>query len=423
MMKTILLADLTKCRPWIVLALGATLGACAFPPGSSSSDTAATTPPVVALPFDEAVLKAANDLLGKVQWPSPGEGASPAKHTLVIDPLIDGMTGHQSTATVSMQARIEQLAREKYPQFNVQPFAAATVDQSPVVLVGTFTPVNPQGKTEGTREAWRICLALADLQSGKIVAKGTARAQLQGVDNQPVRYFRDSPAWTPDPATEGYVKTCQGTKPGDPINPVYASRIKTAAFISEAIEDYNAGRYQQALNRYTTVLAMPGGQQLRTYNGIYLANWKLGRRQAALQAFDQLVDYGLAQKSLAIKFLFKSGSTAFLANPQVSGAYPLWLKQIATRTASRPTCLEIVGHTSPSGPEPVNQRLSLRRAEFIQQHLTSRAPDLAKRTIATGKGSQAALVGTGKDDLTDMLDRRVSFEVMDCAAPRPATGS
>ena len=409
-------------HPMIALALIATLGACTTSSQPPTSSVAPAPQPVTVLPFDEAVLKAANDLFTKAQLPPTGS-ASPVKHALVIDPLVDGMTGNQSTATLSMQSRIEQLAREKYPQFEVQPFSASNVEKSPLVLVGTFTPVNKEGKTEGSREAYRICLALADLKSGKIVSKGTVRAQLQGIDATPTPYFRDSPAWTKDPATEGYIKTCQGTKPGDPINPVYADRIRIAALLSEAIEAYDAGRYQQALDRYTQVLQMPGGDQLRTYNGIYLANWKLDRRVAATQSFGKIVDYGLANKRLAVQFLFKPGSTAFLPNPQVSGPYPLWLKQIATHSANSNACLEIAGHTSPTGPEPLNQRLSLRRAEYIKQRLDSQAAELGKRTIAAGKGSSENLVGTGKDDLSDALDRRVSFQVIDCTAGGAPTGS
>lgn len=409
-------------RHWMILALVAALGACATAPQTPSSSPTTTTQPVPVLPFDEAILKAANDLFTKAQRPLD-DSAPPGKRVLIIDPLIDGMTGAQSTATLSMQSRIEQLARDQYPQFDVQPFSAANVDKSPTVLVGTFTPVNKDGKTEGPREAYRVCLALADLESGKIVAKGTARARLDGVDATPTRYFRDSPAWTKDPATEGYIKTCQGTKAGDPINPVYASRIKTAALISEAIEAYDAGRYQQALDGYLAILSMPGGEQLRTYNGIYLANWKLGRRDAAAESFGKLVDYGLANQSLGMKFLFKPGSTAFLSNTQITDAYPLWLKQIAMRAAKSSACLEITGHTSPTGPGPINDRLSLRRAEYIQQRLESHASTLSKRMIVTGKGSREALVGTGKDDITDALDRRVSFQVIDCAVPGASTGS
>ena len=405
-------------HPMVALALVATLGACTTSSQPLTSSIAPAPQPVTVLPFDEAVLKAANDLFAKAQLP-PAGSASPVKHALVIDPLVDGMTGNQSAATLSMQSRIEQLAREKYPQFEVQPFSASNVEKAPLVLVGTFTPVNKEGKTEGTRAAYRICLALADLKSGKIVGKGTARAQINGVDTTPTHYFKDSPAWVKDSATEGYIKTCQGTKAGDPINPVYADRIKTASLISEAIDAYNEGQYQQALDRYTQVLKIPGGDQLRTYNGIYLANWKLGRRNEATQSFGKIVDYGLANKSLAVKFLFKPGSTAFLPNPQVSGPYPLWLKQIATHTANSNACLEITGHTSPTGPEPINQQLSFRRAEYIQQQLNSQAPTLMKRTLADGKGSSENLVGTGKDDVTDVLDRRVEFQVIDCASPSP----
>ncbi|MCK7477210.1 MAG: hypothetical protein M0C28_06665 [Candidatus Moduliflexus flocculans] len=152
--------------------------------------------------------------------------------------------------------------------------------------------------------------------------KGVARAQPEGVDITPTAYFQDSPTWAPDQATEGYIKTCQGTKPGDPINPVYADRILTAALISEAIDAYNSGQYQQSLDLYRSALQAPAGEQLRVYNGLYLTSWKLGRRNEATQAFGKIVDYGLTNKRLAVKFLFKPGSTDFWPDRQVTGPYP-----------------------------------------------------------------------------------------------------
>ena len=59
-------------------------------------------------------------------------------------------------------------------------------------MVGTFTPVSAAGRTEGSRAAYRFCLALADLGTGKIVSKGLARSQLEGVDSTPLPAFRDS---------------------------------------------------------------------------------------------------------------------------------------------------------------------------------------------------------------------------------------
>lgn len=381
-------------------------------PAPSATSTAGAAAPVLVplLSFDNAVQAAANALFSSAQL-AP-ETSRPA--VLVIDPLINGTSGEQSAATHSMESRIVELVKARYPQFDVQPFSASRVARSPIVLVGTFTPINSRGQTAGNREAYRVCLALGDLRTGKIIAKGSSRARMDGVDATPTSYFRDSPAWTMERATDGYIKTCQGTKVGDPINPAYLDGILAAGLMGEAIKAYELGRYRESLDLYSGALGAPSGDKLRVYNGIYLANSKLGRRDAATEAFAKIVDYGLASKRLAMKFLFDPGSTAFLSAPAVSASYPLWLQQIARRASQGNACLEIGGHTSRTGPEPLNERLSLLRAEFIKHRLVDQAPTLGKRLITTGVGSRETLIGTGRDDLTDALDRRVVFTVIDC---------
>ena len=378
-------------------------------PAAPPQAAAPPSPPPI-LPYADAVMNAANTLLTSASEAS----RSPVKIPLIVDPLIDGMTGGQTIATQSMGEQLVRLVREKYPQFEVERFNAASVARQPFVLIGTLTPVNKQRQTTGQREAYRICLAMADLKTGKLVSKGLAFAQMQGVDATPTPFFREVPAWTEDPATLGYIRTCQGTKAGDPINALYVDRIVAAALISDAIDAYNAGRYRESLDLYVAAQRTPGGDQFRTYSGLYLAHLKLGQRDAAVQAFGQLVDYSLQTKRLAVKFLFRPGSTAFVQDPKVTGIYPVWIKEIAVRTRNRDACLEVVGHTSPTGPEPLNQRLSLLRAEYIRDRLISDAPTLKNRTIANGVGSSATLVGTGKDDASDALDRRVEFKVVGC---------
>lgn len=371
----------------------------------------ATLPPTQA--YDKAVLSAATALFKNAKLPAEGMPAQ-AKYAVVIDPLIDGMTGTQSVATQAMGVRLANLMREHYPQFDVKAFSAANVAKSPLVLIGTFTGVNAERKTTGTREAYRICLALADLRSGKLVSKGLAFALPDGVDPTPLAFFRDAPAWSEDPATEGYIKTCQGTKAGDPINPLYLDRILAASLVAEAIDAYDAGHYQNALELYGSALATPAGNQFRVHNGIYLAHWRLGHRQQAAAAFGKIVDYGLEHHRLAVKFLFRPGSTAFVQDAKLSGPYPLWLKTIAQRSGGSANCLEVTGHTSPTGPEPLNERLSLLRAEYVKERLAGMSPSLAKRMIANGVGSRQTLVGTGRDDASDALDRRVEFKVIGC---------
>nr|MBL8412019.1 OmpA family protein [Dechloromonas sp.] len=380
---------------------------------ASPGQPAAAPAPPPPQAYEKAVLSAATALLGNAKLPPEGTPAR-QRYAVVIDPLVDGMTGAQSVTTQSMGARLTKLMREQYPQYDVQPFSAGNVAKSPFVLIGTFTGVNAQRQTAGQREAYRICLALADLRSGKLVSKGLAFALPEGVDPTPLAFFRDAPAWSDDPATQGYIKTCQGTKAGDPINPLYLDRILAATQIAEAIDAYNAGRYRDALDLYSAALATPSGNQLRVHNGIYLANWKLGRKADAQAAFAKIVDFGLEQRRLAVKFLFRPGSTAFVPDPKLSGPYPTWLNTIAKRTAAGSSCLEITGHTSPTGPEPLNERLSQLRADVVRDRLARDAPTLSKRMIATGMGSRQTLIGNGRDDATDALDRRVEFKVIGC---------
>ena len=381
-------------------------GTQAAPPTQAAPSPPAPPTPV---PFDDALLRAANDLFSKAAVP-PGDG----KIELVIDPLIDGISGAQSTATRLMQERIVALVRKSYPRFEVRPFSSVALARAPVVLIGTFTAINNSGVADGPRDAYRICLALADLRSKSIVSKGVARAKPEAIDVTPTPAFADTPVWAMDPATSMYIKACQGTKLGDPIDPVYVERIGTSSLISDAILEYDDRRYREALAFYRTALKMTGGDQLRVRSGIYLANWKLNRRDDATDSFGNLVDYSLAGKKLSMRFLFKPGSTQFIDDPQISAPYPMWLSQIAVRATQRNSCLQLVGHTSKTGPAQVNERLSVLRAQFIKDLLQSSSPRLADKLKATGVGFKENLIGTGRDDASDAIDRRVDFNVSDC---------
>lgn len=361
------------------------------------------------LPFDDAVRAAATRLFGGVQLPPN------AKFNLVIDPLIDGVSGQQSRATRIVGTRLVKIVNDDYPAYVVQPFNTESVNRGPLLLVGTFTGVNEERKTEGKRQAYRICLALADLKTGKLVSKGLAFAQADGIDITPLATDQQAPAWMMDAATAGYIRTCQGTRAGDSIHPDYIERVMTSAKISEASDAFAEGKFEAARTLYQQALAAPGGDQFRTHTGLYLSNWQLRDDKAAAEAFGRIVDMGLDRKQLGVKFLFRPGTSAVWSSPSAGrAAYPMWLREIANRAATRPACLNLVGHASASGPEPVNERLSLARAEEIKRQLGRLSPALGRRINSEGVGSSQTLIGTGSDDLADALDRRVEFKVVDC---------
>ena len=200
------------------------------PPSPAPQNSAAPPPPPTPIPFDDALSRAANDLFSKANVP-PG----PDKIELVIDPLIDAATGAQSSATRLMQERIKDLVNKSYPRFVVRPFSSEALGRAPVVLIGTFTAINNAGAPDGVRDAYRIRLALADLRSKSIVSKGVARAKPEAVKADPTPAFADAPIWTSDPATSVYIKTCQGSKPGDPIDPFYIERICDSRLLSATL--------------------------------------------------------------------------------------------------------------------------------------------------------------------------------------------
>jgi outer membrane protein OmpA-like peptidoglycan-associated protein len=63
----------------------------------------------------------------------------------------------------------------------------------------------------------------------------------------------------------------------------------------------------------------------------------------------------------------------------------------------------------------VNDRLSQLRAETIRHDLDADARGLGERIIARGMGARENIVGTGKDDNSDALDRRVEFKLLACS--------
>jgi outer membrane protein OmpA-like peptidoglycan-associated protein len=373
---------------------------------------AAPPPPPPILPLQQALANATNALFSNAQLPAGADARLP----LVVDPLIDGNTWAQTTATRSMESTVLQIVKERYPRFEPLPFTTAALARGPIVFIGTFTPLDKAGKIEGPTDWYRICLALLDLRSGKIIGKGFARAAPDGVDSTPLKFFQDSPGFAPDEASTGYVRTCQGTTAGQPIQPAYWDRIAVAAMISDAINAYNAGRYEDALDLYRGALQMPGGRQLRVHNGIYLAASKLGRSAEATQAFGELVDFGLMQNRLGVKMLFRPGSALFVANPALTTEYTMWLRQIAAKATARPDCLLVSGHTSRTGSEPMNERLSLQRAVVVQQRMTGLNRNLQKKLKPVGLGSSKVISGTGTDDARDAIDRRVEFQVQECAS-------
>jgi outer membrane protein OmpA-like peptidoglycan-associated protein len=361
--------------------------------------------------FDEAVNVATDALVAQLQK-APGPSVkTQARRGVVIDPMVDAVSGQQTATTHLLEQRVAEQLASSHSLFDVMPFQISNLSKAQYLLTGTMTRV-PSSQS-GAAQVFQINLALTELQGGTVVAQASSRARDEGLDTNPTRYYRDSPVVVKDKVVDGYIATSQ-TPPGSPADPVYFERIATATTVSEATIAYNNESYHDALALYQTAAAKPGGEQLRVLNGIYLASWKLRRANEAEEAFGKVVALGLSSNNLGVKFLFNPGTTNFWSDPQVSGPYGFWLRQIARQAVGTKVCMNVVGHTSRTGSQAYNDRLSLQRAAYIKQRLDKEAPPLASRTKASGVGFRENLVGTGTDDARDALDRRVEFKITEC---------
>lgn len=391
-------------RTLAAAALAALLAGClgTAPPKASTSSTE--------LPFDEAVAQATDGLVAQTQT-LPGflakVEAKLNKRGIVLDPMIDAASGQQTAATQRLERRVSERLAAKFENIEILPFQTPSLAKAQYLLTGTMA------RNRSGSAGLQIRLALTELKTTQVVAQASALARDEGLDHTPLPVYQDSPVLVKDQVIDGYVRTT-ATPPGRPADAYYFERVAVASVISEANSLYNAERYQDSLARYREAGGLAGGDQLRTLNGIYLANVKLGRMQEAETAFGGIVAYGLKFNQLDVKFLFNPGSTAFWSDPRISGAYGMWLRQIAREASSARVCMKIVGHTSRTGSEQTNDVLSLQRATAVQQRLAAENPAVASRTRTSGMGYRENIVGSGTDNAVDALDRRVEFKVEAC---------
>jgi outer membrane protein OmpA-like peptidoglycan-associated protein len=379
------------------------------PSPAPASTTPAAPPPLVAAPFADAVARAGERLLQDAQATL---GSGPRE--LVIDPLIDASTGQQTNSTVQMGAQLAGLITRRVPTWNVQPLTRGALASRPLLLIGTLTAINTKNAKDEDADAFRICLVLIDLRTGKLVAKRVDRATLTTVDAEPLALYRESPTWALDATALAYIKSCQGSSPGDAIAPGYLQRLPAQAVINEAVLAYADNKPADAYRLYNEARAVADPQDLRVLNGLYTTSWKTGRKKEAAETFGKIVGLGLDAKKLPIKLFFNPGTTTLLQSADLQAQYTVWLHEVATQMGTREGCLRVVGHTSRTGDATANEVLSQKRAAVIKASLERQNKKLAPKITTDGVGSREVIIGLGTDDLRDALDRRVEFRSVDC---------
>ena len=156
---------------------------CATPAPAPAPPLPAPTSDTSERSFDEAVNVATDGLVAQLQQ-RPGPSAkTEARRSLVIDPMVDVISGQQTAATLLLEQRVAERLRSSSAQIDVVPFQVVNLSQAQYLLTGTMARV--ASSQPGAPQAFEINMAVTDLKDGMVVAKASSRARDEGVDTNP----------------------------------------------------------------------------------------------------------------------------------------------------------------------------------------------------------------------------------------------
>jgi len=231
-------------------------------------------------------------------------------------------------------------------------------------------------------------------------------------DTTPMDIYKDSPAFLKGKNYEAYVTSVK-KKPEETISKDYNDRLRTKSMRVKGDMLYEEQEFNKSLAYYNQVAGGQNEQELEILNGQFTNLVKQQHMDKAEEVYAKLLKTIIAETNeIANKIIFAPNSKVPLENN--AGLYKIYIKQIANLVVAGPECrVKIIGHSSKTGAEDLNDKLSLQRAEWIQNQMALYAPKIKGKSETIGCGFKENLVGTGKDDITDAIDRRVEFKFND----------
>jgi len=362
-------------------------------------------------PFEEAVSAFAVNLLEQVKADRPvqtGEG----KITVTLIPFTDADTDEVPQISRRIEDIFFAVGVRQFREFDLARLTTKNIRRADYVINGTIRMDLYQGKDDGkSGKFYHAYGEITRVKDKKIIGKSSCWIADPDINYALTPIYRDSPLYL-----RGDRSPVPDTFPPQLRNEKFIDMsMETRAVLVEARTAYENGNYETAELLFRMAAGREDGQDLDTYAGLYLANYKLGRLDEAEKAFARLVTISAEKyRSFTVKYLFGVNSVEFLNDKNLEERYQTWIRNIGEYFQQTNNCLRIVGHSSRSGSKDYNDKLSLERAKSIQTLLQNSFPDVLQRSEVVGRGFSENIVGTGTDDDRDALDRRVELFVIDC---------
>lgn len=325
---------------------------------------------------------------------------------ITIDPFIDVESGYSVKANTRI---IDIMSEEIKKRFEVSgAMDPDNLEVSQYVLNGMVT-LEKDPSVQGYR--YKVYGAIFEKSSGRVFASASVR--VSKFDTTPMEIYKDSSVYLKG---DNYSQFTSSVKkaPSETVEKGYHDKLTIKSMQVKGDMLYEQKEYTKSLSYYDQAGRSLDKQPLELLNGQFTNCIKQGTWDRAETVYSKLIRASIAETGeLATKITFNpSASTPIESKARIYGIYT---KQIARLVASIPACsIKIIGHSSKSGKEGFNDNLSLQRSKWILKEMASHAPEITKKAETLGRGYRENIVGTGADDITDEIDRRVEFKFSQC---------
>ncbi len=359
------------------------------------------------LEFDIGIRQLTNSLMADIQKFKLFKDTS----TIVLNPFLDINNGQIIQASLDIEKLIIAETQENFKHINIFRINPKKLTNAKYILNGI---IEYEADKSNQKKYYKISASIVDLVTHSIVTNHTAYIQSSGLNYQPTPSYQDNPMYFKGKPLQDIILDVKRPV-GSKVGTNYHDFVVIKALLINAQTTYDNGDYKQAYNLFKKILKKPGGKIIETYGGLYAVAFKLGRLKTAEANFSKMVNIGMQQGNLPVKFLFETDLTNFLNIPELKQQYNIWLRQISKYLQTNSDkCIHIIGHTSISGSYKYNKTLSKSRANNIQQRMSKTFNGIIQRSKTIGKGSDEVVVGTRPDSNENAIDRRVEFKIVDC---------
>jgi len=326
---------------------------------------------------------------------------------IVIDPFIDVESGYPVKANAKIKDIIsKEISRRFEITGEMEP---DNLEVSEYVLNGIVTIEEKVGKRGNI---YKVNASVFEKSSGKVLASAAIR--VSGFDTTPMDIYKDSPVYLKGKSYEQYMSSVK-KMPNEDVNKDYQDRLMIKAMLVKGDLLYEKREFRKSLTYYNQAAGSQTVQPMEVLNGQFTNLAKQGQWVEAEEVYGKLTKASVLETNgLTSKITFGPNSKQPLDSK--AEQYNIYMKQIATFVASIHSCkIKIVGHCSKTGTANYNDKLSLQRAAEIQRKMASYEPEVMGKSQIIGRGFHENIVGTGADDITDEIDRRVEFKFIDCS--------